>query len=198
LHQRGFNPELVERDATWQTVGGGLSLQPNAMRALRTIGAADEIERSGAPLHRFKYLNSSGEVLAEIDRQALWQTVGRGCSVERGKLQEVLRRATNGTPCRLGIEVVSLKQGDGRVSIRFSDGRSGEYDLVVGADGIGSTVHQLALGAARLNYAGQMAWRSLGPIRPGSGPEVRFWLGDRCFFGLYPVSGARLRRRLSQ
>jgi 2-polyprenyl-6-methoxyphenol hydroxylase-like FAD-dependent oxidoreductase len=36
LRQRGFTPELIEREPAWQAVGAGIALQPNAMRLLMT------------------------------------------------------------------------------------------------------------------------------------------------------------------
>ena len=52
-------------------------------------------------------------------------------------------------PYRLGTAVTSLTQEEQNqcVQVGFSDGSSGEYDLVVGADGLGSTVRELALRA---------------------------------------------------
>jgi FAD binding domain len=49
-------------------------------------------------------------------------------------------------------------------------------------------VRSLALSDAAPNYTGQMGWRSLAPIRHDTPDEVQFWLGDGCFFGLFPVS----------
>jgi hypothetical protein len=62
-------------------------------------------------------------------------------------------------PIRLGTSILSLMQSDNHVAVRFTDGTLGEYDLVVAADGIASTVRELALGATPLR-------RSLVPIRP--------------------------------
>jgi 2-polyprenyl-6-methoxyphenol hydroxylase-like FAD-dependent oxidoreductase len=44
---------------------------------------------------------------------------------------------------RLGTSIMSLTQDHQRVSVGFSDGSTGEYDLVVGADGISSSVRAL-------------------------------------------------------
>ena len=69
----------------------------------------------------------------------------------------------DGLPRRLGVSVTSLKQDGRRVAVTFTDGSVGEYDLVIGADGIGSTVRSPSVerGGAGTD-AGQMAWRALG------------------------------------
>ena len=38
LHQRGIDAEIVERNARWEPVGGGIAVQPNAMRVLHKLG----------------------------------------------------------------------------------------------------------------------------------------------------------------
>jgi 2-polyprenyl-6-methoxyphenol hydroxylase-like FAD-dependent oxidoreductase len=76
LRRHGFNPELIEREPTWQAVGAGIALQPNAMRVLIDIGVGAAVERVGAPLRRFKYCTPQGEVLAEIDLVELWRDSG--------------------------------------------------------------------------------------------------------------------------
>jgi 2-polyprenyl-6-methoxyphenol hydroxylase-like FAD-dependent oxidoreductase len=188
LRQRGFSPELIEREPEWRTAGAGIALQPNAIRVLRRLGVGMAVERAGAPLQRFKYCTSQGEVLAEIDLVELWKDVGRGAGVERTKLQEALLGALKGAQCRLGSWITTLEPKKGSVSVRFSDGRREDYDLIVGADGIRSSVRSFSMNDLAPIYTGQMGWRSLAPVRHGTPDEVQFWLGDGCFFGLFPVS----------
>jgi 2-polyprenyl-6-methoxyphenol hydroxylase-like FAD-dependent oxidoreductase len=188
LRQRGFSPELIECEPAWRAAGAGIALQPNAMRLLRALGVGAAVEQAGAPLQRFKYCTSQGEVLAEIDLVELWKEVGRGAGVERTKLQEALLRALTGAQCRLGTWITTLGPKKGSVGVRFSDGRSEDYDLIVGADGIRSSVRSFSISDAAPSYTGQMGWRSLAPIRRDTPDEVQFWLGDGCFFGLFPVS----------
>jgi 2-polyprenyl-6-methoxyphenol hydroxylase-like FAD-dependent oxidoreductase len=122
LRRRGFAPELVERAASWRALGTGIVIQPNAMRLLRELDVASHLEKTGATVHRFQYLNGPGEVLSEIDLTELWSGVGAGVTVERGELQKALLRTVDGARCRLGVALTSLSQRDSSVSIGFSDG----------------------------------------------------------------------------
>jgi 2-polyprenyl-6-methoxyphenol hydroxylase-like FAD-dependent oxidoreductase len=94
-------------------------------------------------------------------------------------------------PARLGVTVTGLAQDAEQVAVEFSDGSHAAYDLVVGTDGIHSTVRTLALGASPPRYAGQVVWRSVIPIRPGGVDHVIVVMGDGRFFGLVPLGCGR-------
>jgi 2-polyprenyl-6-methoxyphenol hydroxylase-like FAD-dependent oxidoreductase len=187
LHQQGFMAELIERSPAWYAVGAGIAVQPNGMRILHALGMGAAVERAGAVIRHWDFCDQQGEVLSETDLEALWGTTGSFIGIERAKLHQALVAAAAAVPSRLGLSVTSLTQDDDRVSVDFSDGSTGRYDLVVGADGIGSIVRKFMLSAAPPVSAGQMAWRSLAPIRPHGLTKLQFLLGDGCFFGLCPV-----------
>jgi len=128
---------------------------------------------------------------AEIDLDGVWGEVGPFIGIARGKLQDALVAGARPVPCRLGTSITTIDEDDRQASVRFTDGSTGDYDLVVGADGIRSTVRELVFGGVEPTFAGQVAWRSVAPIvLPGS-PSVQFWLGEGCFFGLCSVGDSR-------
>ena len=185
LRRRGFNPEVIERNPHWDPVGCGIAVQPNAMRAMREIGLDAAVACAGATVHRWQFLDQQGEMLCEIELEPLWCDVGPFIGIERTKLHAALLSGAG--PCRLGTSITALSGDDGCVSVKFGDGSTGAYDLVIGADGIHSTVRLLALDATPPVYGGQMVWRSVAPLRAAPADSVQFWLGDGCFFGLCPV-----------
>ena len=187
LHQQGFRAELIERSPIWETVGAGIAMQPNGTRVLRRLGLSAAVEEAGTVIHYWDFCDQQGQVLCETDLNGLWQDSGPFIGIARSKLQQALLAGAASTPARLGTSVLSLTQDDWHVSVRFSDGTVSDYDLVVGADGIDSTVRKLTLNQAPPVYAGQMTWRSLVPIRPHGLTKLQFLLGDGCFFGLCPV-----------
>jgi 2-polyprenyl-6-methoxyphenol hydroxylase-like FAD-dependent oxidoreductase len=103
--------------------------------------------------------------------------VGPCVGISRVRLQEVLRAAAVTVPTRLGVTVTALSQGPHRATVGFSDGSAGCYDLVVGADGIYSTVRALAFDTAPPAYAGTMCWRSIVPCRPSGLSEMMILMG---------------------
>ena len=191
LHRHGFTTELVERQRTWQALGAGFLVQPNGMRMLRSLGLAAGVETAGAVVGRWQFCDEQGDVLSEIDLETLWGDAGPCIGIERPKLQRALLPGVANVHCRLDTSVISLEQDDRRVSVGFSDDSTGEYDLVVGADGIRSTVRALTLTAAAPSDLGAMNWRSISPIRPAGLSALQIHLGEGCVFGLVPMGAGR-------
>ncbi|HWW85563.1 MAG TPA: FAD-dependent monooxygenase [Vicinamibacterales bacterium] len=191
LHRHGFTTELVERQQTWHALGAGFLVHANGMRMLRSLGLAAGVENAGMVVRRWCFCDEHGDLLSETDLEALWGNAGPCVGIERPKLQRALLPGVFNVRCRLGTSVTSLAQDGHRVSVRFSDGSTGDYDLVVGADGIDSTVRALALTTAAPSELGAMNWRSIAPIRPAGLTGLQMHLGDSCTFGLVPLGGGR-------
>src|SRR5215472_19101681 len=135
LHRHGFVTELVERQPTWQALGAGFLVHANGMRMLLALGLAAGVENAGTVVRRWQFCDQHGDLLAETDLEVLWDDAGPCIGIERPKLQRALLPGVSNVRCRLGTSVTCLAQDGHRVSVEFSDGSTGDYDLVVGADG---------------------------------------------------------------
>jgi 2-polyprenyl-6-methoxyphenol hydroxylase-like FAD-dependent oxidoreductase len=185
LRRRGCDAELIERNQHWEPVGGGIAVQPNAMRVLDELGIGALVARAGAIVSRWQFRDQLGNVLCDIGLDPLWKGIGSFIGVERTRLHDALRSEAVGF--RLGTWVTSLSADDSGVAVAFNNGTAGRYDLVVGADGIHSAMRGFALGKTEPVYGGQMVWRSVAPIQTPDLHAIQFWLGDGNFFGLCPV-----------
>ena len=161
-----FAPELIERSRAWPTIGAGINLPANGVRVLRALGLGEAVHRAAEEVRRWGFYDQQGELLCETDLRDLWREVGPCLGITRVKLHEALLAGAAAVPQRLGVSLAALTQYDANVEVRLSDGTSGNYDLVVGADGIRSAVRELAIAASQPTYAGQMVWRSVIPVRP--------------------------------
>ena len=158
LHQRGITATVVERATSWEPIGAGLYLPANAVRALHELGIGPALAARANLIGHQRLLDHRGRLLADIDLDRIWNGVGGCVAIQRAALYEALRNATTEVPVRLGTSVTDLEDGEApRVS--FSDGSTGSYDLVVGADGVHSTIRSLALGGPAASYVGQASWR---------------------------------------
>lgn len=157
LHQQGITAEVVERAAEWQPIGAGLYLPGNAVRALDELGIGP-VAAGANPIGRQRILDHRGRLLADIDLDRIWDGVAGCVAVHRADLHTALRQGTAEVPVRLGTSVTHL-ENSGKPRVSFSDGSSGSYDLVVGADGIHSTIRRVAMGGPPASYVGQLSWR---------------------------------------
>jgi hypothetical protein len=109
------------------------------------------------------------------------------------ELHEVL--ASNGdpvpVPVRMGIPLQGLSQQDDVVTVDFDNAPNGSYDLVIGADGIHSTVRRVAFGSGSVQPVGQLAWRFVTECPP----EVTAWtvlLGRDVTFLAVPIGNGQV------
>ena len=187
LHRQGYTPELIERNPAWPAVGAGINLPANGVRVLRALGLGEAVACHAAVLRRWGFFDQQGELLCDTDLGELWRDVGPCLGTTRVRLQEALLTGAAAVPHRLGVSLTALTQDDSRVRVSFSDGKSRDYDMVVGADGIHSTVRKLAVSSSSPSYAEQMVWRSIIPTRPRGIVEIMVLLGEGRFFGVVPM-----------
>src|SRR6202521_54447 len=115
LHRHGFTTELVERQQTWHALGAGFLVQANGMRMLLALGLAAGVENAGAVVRRWQFCDEHGDLLSEIDLDALWGDAGPCVGIERPKLQRALLPGVADLRCRLGTSLTSLEQDDHHV-----------------------------------------------------------------------------------
>lgn len=185
LHRHGFATEMVERQPTWSVPGAGFVVHANGMRMLRTLGLDADVLSAGTVVRNWQFCDAQGRLLSNTDLAEVWGDVGPCVGIVRPLLHSALRKGLAGTSCRLGAAVISLTQEEGGVSVVFSDGVSAAYDLVVGADGIRSTVRTCMVSDAAPTYLGAMNWRSTAEIRPaGLESALQMHVDDGRIFGL--------------
>ena len=170
LRQRAITAEVVERTTEWETGGAGLYLPGNSVRALGELGIWDAVAGRANPIVRQRVLDHRGRLLVDIDVRSYWEGVGGCVAIPRAALHSALRTGTVGTQVRLGISVTGLDDAASRTRVRFSDSSSSEYDLVVGADGVHSTIRSLAFGGPA-RYVGRASWRFIAE----GFPEIGDW-----------------------
>nr|WP_315591923.1 hypothetical protein [uncultured Cupriavidus sp.] len=93
---------------------------------------------------------------------------------------------------RLGSTAVQIDQDtEDHVNVTLSDGTSGQYDLVVGADGIRSEIRRLVTGPLEQVYTGLGVWRSVHN-RPKDLTAKIMMMGTGKRLGIMPISDDRL------
>lgn len=193
LGQRGWRVEILERAEEFGEIGAGLSLWPNAMRALDALGLAGRVRALGG-VDGFGGLRSrSGRWLVQaandtLERDHGWPLI----MVHRADLLRVLTEAVPAGSLRASTAVTSV-EADGDALVVHHGDTTTRADLVVGADGLRSGVRRQWWPHARApRYSGYTAWRMVTePLtRPPGEGSVVWGRGER--FGVTAMTGGRL------
>jgi 2-polyprenyl-6-methoxyphenol hydroxylase-like FAD-dependent oxidoreductase len=191
LRQRGVDVDLVEINLKWDVYGVGIIQPGNAIRAFDQLGLGAQVIAAGFGMDGDRFSLADGTVVAVNDYpRAAGEKYPSINGITRPRLHAILTSAVkaSGTDVRLGITVASLASDDDGVDVAFTDGSSGRYDLVVGADGIDSLVRTLAFGPElRPQYTGQVVWRYNLP-RPPEVDRLWMWNGRRYKAGFVPLA----------
>jgi 2-polyprenyl-6-methoxyphenol hydroxylase-like FAD-dependent oxidoreductase len=188
LLRRGVELDVVERGDSWSHPGAGVYLPANAVRALGALGLHDRFLDSACQITRQRFQDRRGRVLLEVDLPAVWGATGPCAAISHSDLHELLRE---GIPVRHGTTVTALEEEGPRVHTVFDDGSGGDYDLVVGADGVRSWVRTVVFRGARPRFLAQASWRF---IVDDIG-EISAWtvqLGRKRAFLMIPLGRGRI------
>ncbi|WP_338763023.1 FAD-dependent oxidoreductase [Massilia sp. METH4] len=195
LRKRTIGVDLVEIDAGWRSYGAGISLGGATLRAFLTLGVLDEFLRRGDAHDNVDIHTAGNHHLATLPTPRIAAPdVPGGGAIMRPVLAAILAEATraSGTDVRLGCTFKSIVQDADCVDVTFTDGDKACYDLVIGADGLYSTVREVLFPEAPApRYTGQGVWRAVLPRAPEIN-TASMWLGPKIKAGVAPVSSTEM------
>ncbi|MBT0569738.1 FAD-dependent oxidoreductase [Curvibacter sp. CHRR-16] len=195
LRKQGAEVDLVEIDPGWRSYGAGISLGPATLRAFEQLNVLDAFLEQGYAADGVHLCAPHGPRVAEIPTPRLARPdVPGGGAIMRPVLAKILANATRacGTRVFLGSTFSEITQDETGVYVRFTDGRTARYDLVVGADGLYSKVRTaLFPQAPKPQYSGQAVWRAVLP-RPPEIETITMWMGPKIKPGVNPVSATEM------
>ncbi|WP_406314919.1 FAD-dependent monooxygenase [Streptosporangium sp. NBC_01639] len=193
LTRRGWQIEVCERAAEFTEVGAGLSLWPNALWALAALDLDGRVRELGAVEVGGGARNRAGRWLARTDNTEIERRFGMPLVVlHRADLLRALVDALPAQTLRPSTTVTAIHE-DGDCVVVEDGVRSRRVDVVIGADGLHSTVRRLRWPAAKPpRYVGYTAWRMItrplpDPLTEGAATWGR---GER--FGFTSMPGGRV------
>ncbi|MFJ3672697.1 FAD-dependent oxidoreductase [Streptomyces sp. NPDC090106] len=192
LRRAGVAVDLVEASADWKAaLGSGITLQGNALRVLREVGVLDDILKDGYEAQGVAILAPDGTVLhAHDELRTGGDDLPAHIGMQRPRLQQLLieRVEASGADIRLGTRATAFAQDDDGVDVTFTDGTRRRYDLVVGADGLGSATRAMIGVTDTPEPTGMGIWRAPAP-RPAGVNRTEMIYAGRCFIAGYCPTG---------
>ncbi|NUW46087.1 FAD-dependent monooxygenase [Nonomuraea rhodomycinica] len=197
LRRNGWQVTLLERAPSFQPLGSGITLAPNAVRALDALGLGAELRARGTAQGAAGLRVPSGRWLMRAKVEELEHRMGvPAFALHRADLHDLLIGALDGVDVRPGHTVTGLPEAN---MLAF-DGPDGPgrlgADLIVGADGIRSKLRQVLFPAhPGPVYAGYVTWRGIvpadrTPAAMSSSVTESWGRGQR--FGVIPLGDGRV------
>lgn len=190
LGGRGHQLDIIEKDPEWSVYGVGIIQQANVVRAVVELGIIDDYIDAAFGFNFVEVYKPDGNMAARIPVRPLVEGYPANVGIGRPALQKVLgdRAIAAGAKLRLGVTAEVINDDGKKVTVGFSDGTTGEYDLVVGADGIYSKTRSMVMpDAAGPKCVGQSVWR-YNLKKPDELDALRAYEGP-IGIGLVPLSG---------
>lgn len=189
LCRAGNKVTVIERDPNWSVYGVGIIQQANVVRAMDQLGVLDRFLSAASGFDAVEIFLPDGTKAARVPSPRLVEGRPANVGIARPALQAVLGDTAKelGAEIRLGITAADLMDDGQKVRVTFSDGTTGRYDLVVGADGVYSQTRNAILPDAETpQYTGQAVWRYNFP-RPADLDALQVYNGPTGV-GLVPMS----------
>jgi 2-polyprenyl-6-methoxyphenol hydroxylase-like FAD-dependent oxidoreductase len=187
LRQIGWRVDVYERSPV-ELVGrgAGITTHPELLEALEKSGAGTRA--LGVTVDKRIALDRAGRVIGEKRLAQILTSWDR--------LQRLMRTTIDDASYHLGCSFERVEQDGSHVVVRFADGRSERADLLIGGDGIRSSVRAQVAPAAQPIYAGYYIWRG-APNEADLSTETRrtifpyltFFLPERQQVIGYPIAG---------
>ena len=168
--------------------GSFLTLATNGVDALRTLGAQDPATSAGFPTTATLLWSGTGKPLGAAEVSMTLEDGTTGYTLKRADLYRAMGDAagSRGIHVEYGKRLASARHVDGRVQASFGDGSDATADIMIGCDGIHSTVRGIIDPSAPAPaYAGLI---NLGgfvrgiPVAADPG-TYHMIFGKRAFFG---------------
>lgn len=167
LRYKGIEVELYERAEGNPEIGSAVQFTANVTNIFKRLGLLDVVKTYGSPVEVRNMrewntgdiisTNRLGDTIAERELGSPYLVFGRS-----ELLDELAKYIPEGV-CHYGMKCVNVEQDEAGVRATFENGHVATGDILIGADGIRSTVRRLVFGQIDPVFAGKVAYRGLIP-----------------------------------
>ncbi|HET8682006.1 MAG TPA: FAD-dependent monooxygenase [Micromonosporaceae bacterium] len=175
LSRAGADVLVCDRDADVVHRGAAVGLWWNGIAALHRLGLADALLAGRTVVRDACYRNPAGDLLAAVPAADFFPDLAAPfVAASRAELQRLLLGALDADRVRLGVALDDLTADARGVTAALSDGSTVRADLLVGADGVHSTVRRRAFPGEHLQFTGMVGWTGIAPVPARARPGTAF------------------------
>ena len=162
LQQRGHSVLVVERLNGLSQAGAGIWMAANPMQVFDFLGFADKVVEAGWVIETLRLEDFNGSTIqttdmSEISKAFVFETI----ALHRSALHRILYQQLSSQTVLFGREVQSFVEEEDHVSLRLSDDSTYTAKVVIGADGLSSSIRTMAGLAGEKRYSGSSSYRAI-------------------------------------
>ena len=159
LEQSNIRYDLVEKSPDWKQQGYLIGLWDNGRDILQKLGLAEQSDEIATRIRKYLIRDGRGRILREYELGKLYRDYGTALSFfKRPELHELLLTRIDNDRIKLGVSITAIADNEAGLTATLSNGEVKSYDLVVGADGVHSSVRTLVFREDTLIYEDWRTW----------------------------------------
>ncbi len=198
LQERGLAANIFEQAPELTEIGAAIALSANSTREFARLGLLEQLDAASTIPTELIYRDwrTGQRIAAHPVAKDGWYVERFGApyyGIHRADLQKILSSAFGVGNLHLACRLVNIVEEPDSVILEFANGRVERADLVVGADGVRSTVRRWVTGAEDAIYSGTSAFRGIVPVENmPSMPDpqaIQFWMGPDAHVLHYAIGG---------
>jgi 2-polyprenyl-6-methoxyphenol hydroxylase-like FAD-dependent oxidoreductase len=143
LTRHGHAVTITEQARELRTGGQAVDFRGPSLEVLAKMGLLDQVRTSATNMGPLILVDGRGREVGQLPAEV----ISGELEIFWGDLARIVHEAVrDDVDFRFGVRVTALADHGDQVDATFSDGSTGNYDLVVGADGLHSAVRHLVFG----------------------------------------------------
>lgn len=149
LVRAGFDVTIVEQASELRRGGNGVDVRSEALAVIERMGLTSAVRSKVLRIKGMRFVDHRDRERARMPLAAMERMVGsEDLEIKRGDLAELLFDATkNDVNYIFGETIKTFTHDERGVDVTFAKGPPQRFDLVIGADGLHSSVRRAVFGA---------------------------------------------------
>lgn len=162
LKQKGFSTRIFEQTEQLKPVGAGIILANNAMQVFEKLGLRKEIEANGNPISSLQITDANLNTFSKIDLTYFEKKYNiKNVAIHRGRLQQILLNKLKSSEIFLDQKLSAITTQKDNHQLKFANGETISSSIVLGADGLHSSVRKQLFPKHTIRNAKQICWRGI-------------------------------------